>query len=292
MKINNLFEDRKVVYSLEVFPPKPTSPIETVYNMLEDLKGVNPDFISVTYGAGGASSSNRTLEIASLIKHKYNVEPMAHLTCIYSSKEEIKEILDRLKAEGIENILALRGDGCEHNQSRIRDFSYASELIDFIKKNGDFNVVSACYPEGHINCKNLLKDIEYLKNKQEAGATHFITQLFFDNEYFYDFLDKAEGKGITIPIQAGIMPVVNKKQIERITGLCGATIPKKFIKIMERYEHDRIALRDAGIAYASEQIIDLVSSGARGIHLYSMNNPYVAKSITNSISSILQSINY
>ena len=258
MRINNLFNEKKMVFSLEVFPPKVTSSIETIYKMLEELKGVNPDFISVTYGAGGAATSNRTLEIASLIKNKYNMEPVAHLTCIDAKEDEIKEILRNLKNEGIENILALRG---------------------------------ACYPEGHIDCRNLDKDIENLKIKQEAGASHFISQLFLDNEYFYSFMDKTIEKGITVPIQAGIMPVINKKQIERITTLCGSNVPKKFMKIMDRYEHDPIALRDAGIAYAVEQIVDLISSDVKGIHLYSMNNAYVAKSINNSIESIIKSVN-
>ena len=291
MRINNLFNEKKMVFSLEVFPPKVTSSIETIYKMLEELKGVNPDFISVTYGAGGAATSNRTLEIASLIKNKYNMEPVAHLTCIDAKEDEIKEILRNLKNEGIENILALRGDGNPDTSGRSNDFKYASDLIQFIKKTDDFNISGACYPEGHIDCRNLDKDIENLKIKQEAGASHFISQLFLDNEYFYSFMDKTIEKGITVPIQAGIMPVINKKQIERITTLCGSNVPKKFMKIMDRYEHDPIALRDAGIAYAVEQIVDLISSDVKGIHLYSMNNAYVAKSINNSIESIIKSVN-
>lgn len=290
MRVNELFQKKKLVFSLEVFPPKPTSSIQTIYKMLEELKGVNPDYISVTYGAGGALTSNRTLEIASIIKNKYNVEPMAHLTCIDSRKDQIEKILKDLSNEGIENILALRGDG-NPDSKVIGDFNYASDLISFIKEKGDFNIGAACYPEGHIDCDNLDKDIEFLKIKQDAGASHFVTQLFFDNEYFYDFVDKTITKGITVPIQAGIMPVINKKQIIRITNLCGSKIPKKFIKILERYEHDPIALRDAGIAYSVEQIIDLISSDVKGIHLYSMNNSYVAKTINNSITSIINSVN-
>ena len=219
------------------------------------------------------------------------MEPVAHLTCIDAKEDEIKEILRNLKNEGIENILALRGDGNPDTAGRSNDFKYASDLIQFIKKTDDFNVSGACYPEGHIDCRNLDKDIENLKIKQEAGASHFISQLFLDNEYFYSFMDKTIEKGITVPIQAGIMPVINKKQIERITTLCGSNVPKKFMKIMDRYEHDPIALRDAGIAYAVEQIVDLISSDVKGIHLYSMNNPYVAKSINNSIESIIKSVN-
>ena len=219
------------------------------------------------------------------------MEPVAHLTCIDAKEDEIKKILRDLKNEGIENILALRGDGNPDTAGKSNDFKYASDLIQFIKKTDDFNVSGACYPEGHIDCRNLDKDIENLKMKQEAGASHFISQLFLDNEYFYSFIDKTIEKGITVPIQAGIMPVINKKQIERITNLCGSNVPKKFMKIMNRYEHDPIALRDAGIAYAVEQIVDLISSDVKGIHLYSMNNAYVAKSINNSIESIIKSVN-
>lgn len=280
-----------MIFFLAVFRPKVTSYIETIYKMLEELKGVSPDYISVTYGAGGPATSNRTLDIASLIKNKYNMEPVAHLTCIDAKEDEIKEILRNLKNEGIENILALRGDGNPDTAGRSNDFKYASDLIQFIKKTDDFNISGACYPEGHIDCRNLDKDIENLKIKQEAGASHFISQLFLDNEYFYSFMDKTIEKGITVPIQAGIMPVINKKQIERITTLCGSNVPKKFMKIMDRYEHDPIALRDAGIAYAVEQIVDLISSDVKGIHLYSMNNAYVAKSINNSIESIIKSVN-
>ncbi|MCQ2969068.1 MAG: methylenetetrahydrofolate reductase [NAD(P)H] [Clostridium sp.] len=291
MRINNLFNEKKVVFSLEIFPPKVVSSIDTIYKMLEELRGINPDYISVTYGAGGAATSNRTLEIASLIKNKYNMEPMAHLTCIDAKKYEIKKILQEFKNEHIENILALRGDGNKDTKWRSNDFKYASELIQFIKKTYDFNVSGACYPEGHIDCENLDKDIENLKRKQEAGSSHFISQLFLDNEFFYSFMDKTILKGITVPIQAGIMPVINKKQAERITTLCGSKIPKKFIKIMDKYEYDSIALRDAGIAYAVEQIVDIISSGVKGIHLYSMNNSYVAKSINKSIESIIKSVN-
>lgn len=291
MNIADLFEEGKTIFSFEVFPPKKESGIETVYDTIEKLTDLKPDFISVTYGAGGAATSNRTLEIASLIKNKYNMEPVAHLTCIDAKEDEIKEILRNLKNEGIENILALRGDGNPDTAGRSNDFKYASDLIQFIKKTDDFNISGACYPEGHIDCRNLDKDIENLKIKQEAGASHFISQLFLDNEYFYSFMDKTIEKGITVPIQAGIMPVINKKQIERITTLCGSNVPKKFMKIMDRYEHDPIALRDAGIAYAVEQIVDLISSDVKGIHLYSMNNAYVAKSINNSIESIIKSVN-
>lgn len=290
MKIKDVFKNKGVSFSFEVFPPKATSPVSTIYSTLEELKDLNPDFISVTYGAGGSLTGNRTLELSELVKEKYNIEALAHLTCIGATKDQIKYILDDFKEHNIENILALRGD-IKAGENISGDFKYASDLIKFIRDNGDFNIAAACYPEGHVKGRNLDVDMEHLKLKEEAGASHFISQLFFDNNHFYNFLEKKEKYNIKAPIEAGIMPVINKKQIERIGSLCGVEIPQKFIKIMEKYEHDQNALRDAGIAYAVEQIVDLISSGVDGIHLYTMNNPYVAKKITNSISSILSSIN-
>ena len=290
MHIRQLFDKKKVVFSFEVFPPKLTSPIETIYNTLEGLQDLNPDYISVTYGAGGAGNSNRTCEISSLVKNKYGIEALAHLTSISSTKEETTKILEDLKKEGIKNILALRGDIPEGGFSP-GDFSNSQELIRHIKQVGDFGIAAACYPEGHIESESIDHDIEVLKLKEEAGADYLITQLFFDNDKFYDFLNKVEQKGIRLPIQAGIMPVTNKKQIQKIVSLCGATLPHKFVRIMDRYEHDKEALRDAGIAYALEQIVDLVSTGVRGVHLYTMNSPYVAKNITRGLTSILNSVN-
>ena len=290
MKINELFNSKELVFSFEIFPPKVTSPISTVYKTLEELNDLKPDFISVTYGAGGSLTNNRTTELSSLVKEKYGVESVAHLTCISSTKDEIDIILDDLKSHGIENILALRGD-IPVGQDPKGEFNYAYELISHIKKRGDFNILGACYPEGHVRGRDLKEDMMHLKLKEEMGATHFISQLFFDNNYFYDMLEEKDKLGIKSPIQAGIMPVVNKNQIERISSLCGAHIPEKFIKIMNKYEHDKDALREAGIAYAVEQIVDLVSSGVDGIHLYTMNNPYVARRIHDNINTIIKSIN-
>lgn len=290
MKINELFNTKELVFSFEIFPPKVTSSISTVYNTLEELKDLKPDFISVTYGAGGSLTNNRTTELSSLVKEKYGVESVAHLTCISSTKEEIDIILDDLKMKGVENILALRGD-IPVGQDPKGEFNYAYELISHIKNRGDFNILGACYPEGHVKGRDFKEDMLHLKLKEEMGATQFISQLFFDNSYFYNMLEQKEKLGIKSPIQAGIMPVVNKNQIERIASLCGAHIPEKFIKIMNRYEHDKDALREAGIAYAVEQIVDLVSSGVDGIHLYTMNNPYVARRIHENINTIINSIN-
>ena len=290
MKIDEIFAKKDLVFSFEIFPPKTTSSVDTIYKTLEELKDLKPDFISVTYGAGGSLVNNRTTELSSLVKEKYGVEAVAHLTCINSTKEEIDYILNDLKAHGIENILALRGDIPEGGVLK-GDFKYAYELISHIKKRGDFNIAAACYPEGHVKGKNLKEDLIHLKLKEESGATHFISQLFFDNNYFYNFLEEKDKLNIKSSIEAGIMPVTNKAQIERLTSLCGVNLTEKFIKIVNKYEYDRVALRDAGIAYAVEQIVDLVSSGVDGIHLYTMNNPYVARKITESISSIINSIN-
>lgn len=290
MHIQELFKDKKVVFSFEIFPPKPTSSIDTVYSTIEALSGLRPDFISVTYGAGGSTNDNRTCELSSLIKNKYGIEALAHLTCISSGKDVIDGILGKLEESGVENVLALRGDIPKDDLTR-GDFNNAYELIEYIKSKSDFGISAACYPEGHVESRNLEQDIEALKRKVEAGAVHSISQLFFDNNYFYNFLNRVEQKGIDIPIQAGIMPITNTKQIKRVVSLCGATLPSKFIKIMDKYEDDLDALRDAGIAYALDQIIDLISTGVRGIHLYTMNNPYVAKKITEGVSSVLSYIN-
>lgn len=291
MNIRKLFNEKKVVFSFEIFPPKPTSNIETIYYTLEELKDLRPDFISVTYGADGSLLENRTRELSALVKNNYGIETLAHLTCIGSTKKEIDFILKDLSKIGINNVLALRGDIPVDKEIK-GDFDYAKDLIEYINfYKKEFNIAGACYPEGHQECKDIDKEILYLKMKEQVGASHFISQLFFDNNYFYDFLEKKEKYNIKSPIQAGIMPVVNIKQIERIVSLCGAKLPKKFLKIMDKYEHDKVSLRDAGIAYAVEQIVDLISSEVDGIHLYTMNNPYVANRINESIKTIIRYIN-
>lgn len=291
MNIQRLFESKKVVYSLEVFPPKKTTSIDTIYNTLYGLRGLKPDFISVTYGAGGSEAQkNKTCEIASLIKSEYQIEPVSHLTCVGSTKQDIREFLDRLKAEGVHNILALRGDITPNNG--IIDFEHASDLASFIKEYDDsFNISGACYPEGHCDAANMDEDIENLKRKVDAGVSHLVTQLFFDNDHFYEFMDKVEKAGIRVPVEAGIMPVINKAQIERTVSMCGASFSVKFSKMVNKYANDPVALKDAGIAFATEQIIDLINNDVRGIHLYTMNNVETATRITNSISNIIASCN-
>ena len=286
MKIHSLFGKGKAVFSFEVFPPKKDSPIESVYGKLEEICALKPDFISVTYGAGGSGAHSRTCEIASKIKHDFHVESVAHLTCVNSTREMIGETLDDFKAHGIENILALRGDYVEGVEPQ-KDFRYASELCAYIRAHGDFDVSGACYPEVHVDAKNEVEDVLNLKKKVDAGATHLISQLFFDNVFFYRFLERTKIAGINVPIEAGIMPVTNKKQIERMVSLCGASLPPKFAKMMQKYENKPEALRDAGIAYAVEQIVDLLANGVDGIHLYTMNNPTVAEKITRAVETLL-----
>lgn len=286
MKLDNIFNNKQV-FSLEVFPPKKTMPIETIYETLDELAEIKPDFISVTYGAGGSENCAATLEIASTIKKKYGIESVAHLPGINLSKEDVLMMLNDFKEHGIHNILALRGDGNPETEP-VGDFNHADELVKFIKEHGDFHVAGACYPEGHTESDDLITDIKYLKKKVDAGCDHLISQLFFDNDHFYRFRERCELAGINVPIEAGIMPVLNKKQIERMVTMCGASLPNKFVKMMARYENNPEALKDAAIAYAVDQIVDLISQGVHGIHLYTMNKPDTAKRIYNSIASLLK----
>lgn len=285
MRIKDIFE-KKTVFSFEVFPPKKTSPVEVVYDTLDQLHDLNPDFISVTFGAGGSGNSCCALEIAERIKNN-NIVPMLHLPCINFTKEEIKSTLVEAQKRGIENILALRGD-INPDIPPVNDFAHASDLIEYINTVGDFDIAGACYPECHPDAETLDEDIANLRKKVAAGADHLITQLFFDNGSFYKFREKAVGAGINVPIEAGIMPVVNKRQIERMVTTCGASLPQKFVKIMQKYEYNPEALRDAGIAYAINQIVDLLASGVDGIHLYTMNNPYVARKISEAVAGIIE----
>lgn len=292
VSIADLFKQKKVIYSLEVFPPKKTSALDTVYTTLAGIQDIPADFVSVTYGAGGSNTQkSKTGEIAGFIKEKYKFEPVAHLTCIGASREDIRQTLEELKAKGIRNVLALRGDK-NPDVTTPSAFRYASELTAYIKElDPEINVAGACYPECHGECNSLEEDIEHLKEKVAAGASHLISQLFFDNDCFYDFREKAEAAGIQVPIQAGIMPIVNKNQIEKIVTLCGASLPKRFVRVINRYADSPEALRDAGIAYATDQIINLLASGVRGIHLYTMNNMEIACRIDANIRSLIDSAN-
>lgn len=284
MKVKDLFKN-KTIYSFEVFPPKSTSSIDTIYNALDKLVDLNPDFISVTFSAGGSGNSGLALDIASKVK-SMGITPVLHLPCINYTKEQIDATLVEAANRGIDHILALRGD-INPDIPPVKDFAYACDLIRYLRSKGDFDIAAACYPEGHPDANTLEQDIENLKIKVDAGADHLITQLFFDNSFFWNFREEAAKKGINVPIEAGIMPVVNKKQIERMVTTCGASLPQKFVKIMQKYEHNPEALRDAGIAYAIDQIIDLAAGEVDGIHLYTMNNPYVAQKITEAVSGVI-----
>lgn len=287
MKIAELFKPDKTVFSFEIFPPKKDGSIDTIYSTLDGLSDLHPDFISVTYGAGGSEANVITSEIAGLIKHKYHTESIAHLTCVNSSKEDIDFQLELFRRQGIENVLALRGDINPEIPPK-KDFEHASDLISYMKERSDLGFSGACYPEGHVECESLDKDIENLKIKVDAGATHLISQLFFDNASFYKFIEKVRAAGINVPIEAGIMPCVNAKQIQRMVGMCGASLPTKFTKMIARYENNPEAMRSAGIAYAVDQIIDLCANGVDGIHLYTMNNPVIARKIAESVSSVIR----
>lgn len=288
MKIKELFEKKRTVMSLEIFPPKLTSPVETIYSTLNALSDIKPDFISVTYGASG-KAKDRTVEIASKIKNDYGIESLAHLTCISSTKEDIRRIFDEMRAGNIENVLALRGDIPEDPDFEFPNplhYQYARDLVREVKAEGNFCIAAACYPETHIECDSKVKDIKHLKEKVDEGVDFLITQLFFDNEIFYRFMEEIDLAGINVPVSAGIMPVLNKNQILRITNLCGCSIPPKFQRILDRYEHNPEALKEAGEAYAIEQIIDLIAWGVRGIHLYTMNKAETAKRIMSNIEHI------
>lgn len=285
MKIQEKLKEKSIL-SLEIFPPKRTDSVDTIYQTLSELKEVSPDFISVTYGAGGSTQNKTTLEIAAAIKNDYHIESVAHLPGMYLTKADVGNLLDQLKDIGVENVLALRGDPIE-GLNPGGDFNYASDLVAFIKEYGDFHVIGACYPEGHQESDNIVEDIHHLKRKVEAGTDHLITQLFFDNDYFYKFRERMNLAGINVPVEAGIMPVINEKQIKRMVTLCGATLPQKFLAMMERYAGNSLAMRDAGIAYAIDQIVDLAAQGVDGIHLYTMNNPYVAKTIYKAVVNLL-----
>lgn len=287
MKICELFKKDHTVFSFEIFPPKKDGSIETVYKTLDELTDLTPDFISVTYGAGGSNPGCSTREIASIIKDKYHTESIAHLTCVNSTKTDIDRVIDEFKAYGIENVLALRGDINPDIEPK-KEFLHACDLIAYMRERSDLGFSGACYPEGHPEAGSLDEDIANLKLKVDAGASHLMSQLFFDNDMFYRFLEKARAAGINVPVEAGIMPCINAKQIQRMITMCGASLPHKFTRLIARYGDNPEAMRDAGIAYAVDQIIDLAANGVDGIHLYTMNNPYVARKISESVSRVIR----
>ena len=282
--------NKKTKFSFEVFPPRKDMPVDVIYNTLDQLSDLNPDFISVTCGAGGSSAnaSDRMLAIADAIKNKYHRVSVAHMPCLNISTDDAVDILNKLDSLGVYNILALRGDRVPNVEPK-EDFPHAVDLIKFIRQEtgSKFKIYAACYPEGHTEAPDLDTDLNYLKEKVEAGVDGLISQLFFDNDSYYYFLEKVRRLGINLSIEAGIMPVTNKKQIERMVNLCGANLPIKFRYILDKYGDDSDALREAGIVYALNQIVDLLAHGVDGIHLYVMNNVYVARRINEAIYKLL-----
>ena len=286
MKIESKFQKKKPVLSFEIFPPKRDKAIQNIDETLAILSELNPDFISVTFGAGGSHTDNQTVELAKRIKQQYGIDPLVHLTCLNSSKFEICDLLEELKEAEIDSILALRGDKNPAVEEK-QDFRYASDLVKFIRQYGDFSISGACYPECHTESKNKIEDIAYLKEKVDSGVQHLISQLFFDNNAFYSFQEHIQIAGMHVPVEAGIMPVINKAQIERMVTLCGASLPEKFSRVMHKYEDNKEALFDAGMAYAINQIVDLLAHDVDGIHIYTMNNPIVAKRICDGIKNLI-----
>lgn len=283
MKVIDILNNGKVNVSCELFPPKAWDKLEGAKQVVREISKLNPSFVSVTYGAGGGTS-DYTVDLGREVQN-FGVTALAHLTCLSTSEEKLISVINSLKENNIENILALRGDRGEDNFPGA--YSHASELIELIKKHGDFCVGGACYPECHPESASVSADLDGLKIKADSGCEFFTTQMFFDNNVFYKFMYRLLSAGITVPIVAGVMPVTNSNQLDRIVSLSGSGIPLRFKSIADKFSNDPAAMKQAGIAYATEQIIDLVASGVNNIHIYTMNKPDVAAQIMANISDII-----
>lgn len=290
MKITDILKGKKLSLSFEVFPPKTETSFESVKHATEEIAKIKPSFMSVTYGAGGGTSKY-TLDIAKNIKDLYGVPTLAHLTCVSSTKETVREKIQEIKNAGIENVMALRGDIPEHMQNADRskwDYNYAIDLVSQLKQiNPEFCVGGACYPEIHPESANQNDDIKYLKQKVDAGCDFLTTQMFFDNNLLYNFLYKIREAGITVPVIPGIMPITNANQLERAIKLSGSFVPQRFKSLVDKFAAYPDAMCQAGIAYATDQIIDLYANGITNVHVYSMNKPEVAEKIWQNLSDIL-----
>ena len=289
MKISELLKAEGNRMSFEVFPPKTSDKYDSVQAATESIAALHPAFMSVTYGAGGGTSKY-TLDIAKNIEKSHGVVSLAHLTCVNSTKETVKQRIEDIKAAGIENIMALRGDLTPEMEGKDRsewDYRHATELIRDIKASGDFCIGGACYPEVHPESPNQKEDIARLKDKVEAGADFLTTQMFFDNNLFYNFLYKIREAGITCPVIPGIMPITNANQVARAIQLSGSFMPQRFKSLVDAFGNDPAAMCQAGIAYATDQIIDLYANGIKFVHVYSMNKPNVAKAILDNLSEIV-----
>lgn len=288
MKIIDRLKEDKIHISFEVFPPKTDEGYDKVINAVDEIATLEPAFISVTYGAGGGTSKN-TARIASHIKDELHVLSLAHLTCASSTKAEVRQVIGKLKGAGIENILALRGDIPEDvTFPDVDRFRYAYELVEEIRKHGDFCIGAACYPEGHVENEHKAEDIRYLKQKVDSGVDFLTTQMFFDNDIHYNFLYRIREAGINVPVLPGIMPMTSEKQMKRSQELSGTVFPRRFLALLDRFGSSAAAMEQAGIAYATDQIIDLLSNGVNNIHIYTMNKPHVAAAIMNNLSEIIK----
>ncbi|MBE5921192.1 MAG: methylenetetrahydrofolate reductase [NAD(P)H] [Lachnospiraceae bacterium] len=287
MKISELLAKKEPTLSFEVFPPKTSDKYDSVEYATREIAKLKPDFMSVTYGAGGGTSAYTTA-IAKDLQDNYGVTTLAHITCVSSSRATVFSQLDRLKAAGIENVLSLRGD-IPKDGVVSEDYRYASELTRDIKDYGGFCIGGACYPEGHVESANQREDILHVKEKVEAGCEFLTTQMFFDNSILYNYLYKIREAGINVPIIAGIMPITNAKQLGRSVALSGTNVPQRFRAIVDRFGDKPEAMKQAGIAYATDQIIDLLANGVNAIHVYSMNKPDVAAKIQENLSEIIPS---
>lgn len=285
MKVSEILKTGQVTISCEMFPPKQGAQLNNYKKIVAQMAALKPSYLSCTYGATGGTS-DYTVEIAEAI-NAHGVPAIAHLTCVSSTREKVHSVIEELKNRGIENILALRGDIPEQADFVLPDqYRHAGELIAEIRQSGDFCIGGACYPEGHPEAPDRDTDLDHLKEKVEAGCDYLTTQMFFDNGIYYNFMYRALKKGICVPVVAGIMPVTNASQIARIISLSGNLVPSKFITIVDRFGNDPQAMKQAGIAYATEQIIDLIANGVNHIHIYSMNHPDVAGAIMDNLSYI------
>lgn len=285
MRITDIIKGDKPSLSFEVFPPKSSTSFEGVMTATREIAELSPGYMSVTYGAGG-STDKYTADIASAIKGM-GVTPLAHLSCITSTKAGVREALAELRKRGIENVLALRGDIPEGWQTEGREYRYASELMQDVSEFGGFCIGGACYPEGHPESENGERDLDALAKKEEAGCSFLTTQMFFDNSIMYNFMYRLMRRGINLPVVPGIMPVTNAKQLKRIIAISGNALPQRFVRLIDRYGDKPEAMKQAGIAFATEQIIDLYANGFNAVHVYSMNNPSVARRIRDNISDII-----
>ena len=286
MKIIDILNQDQITLSFEVFPPKKIEKYDSVQAATEGVAALHPRFMSVTYGAGGGTSEF-TLNIAKNIRDKYGVEVLPHLTCVSSTKARVHEMIQKFKEYGFENVMALRGDIPEGG-APYDDYHYASELVADIKSQGDFCIGGACYPDGHVECAHKDDDIRNLKRKVDAGVDFLTTQMFFDNAEFFNFLYRLREQDIRVPVLAGIMPITNQKQLGRSVALSGTTVPTRFKEIVDKFGEHPEAMKQAGIIYATEQIIDLIANDVKHIHVYSMNKPDVAEAIQRNLSEILK----